>query len=108
MIFVRDTNSWIPAQDDQNRVLDGAYFKFASVTRDQVGRPSVQIDLDDTGKDIFCKITAVNVQKQMAIFVGGTLVTAPVIQDKICGGSAIINGEYTIATAKVLADNLNE
>lgn len=108
IIFVKDTNSWLAAQDSQKRLLNGAYFKFASVTRDQVWRPSVQIDLDDTGKDIFCKITEVNIQKQMAIFVWGVLVTAPTIQDKICGGSAIINGDYTVDTAKKLADDLNE
>lgn len=108
VVFVRDTNSWLPARDPQNRVLNGAYFKLATVTRDQVGRPAVQIDLDDTGKDIFCKITEGNIQKQMAIFVGGVLVTAPTIQDKICGGTAIINGEYDMATAKTLADSLNE
>jgi protein-export membrane protein SecD len=107
-IFVKDSNSWLPAQDSEKRILNGAYFKFASVTRDQVGRPSVQIDLDEVGKDIFCKITEQNVQKQMAIFVGGVLVTAPTIQDKICGWSAIINGDYTVDSAKLLADSLNE
>lgn len=108
LIFVRDTSSWIAAQDDQKRLLNWAYFKFASVTRDQVGRPSVQINLDDTGKDIFCKITQSNIQKQMAIFVWGKLVTAPTIQDKICWWSAIINGDYDVASAKLLADSLNE
>lgn len=108
IIFVRDMSNWISAQDDQKRLLNGAYFKFASVTRDQVGRPSVQIDLDDTGKDIFCKITQSNIKKQMAIFVGWKLITAPVIQDKICGWSAIINGDYDIASAKTLAESLNE
>ncbi len=108
IVFVKDSNNWIPAKDPQNRILNGAYFKFASVTRDQVGRPSVQIDLDETGKDIFCKITENNIQKQMGIFVGGKLVTAPAIQSKICGGTAIINGDFDLASAKQLADDLNE
>jgi len=108
VVFVRDSNSWLPAKDSSNRVLNGAYFKLATVTRDQVGRPAVQIQLDDTGKDIFCKITESNIKKQMAIFVGGKLVTAPTIQDKICGGTAVINGDYDMASAKTLSDNLNE
>lgn len=108
VVFVRDSNTWLTARDDENRVLNGAYFKLATVTRDQLGKPAVQIDLDDTGKDIFCKITESNVQKQMAIFVGWILVTAPTIQDKICGWSAIINGEYDMISAKALADSLNE
>lgn len=108
VIFVRDQNMWIAAKDSQNRVLNGAYFKFASVSRDQVGRPAVQVDLDDTGKDIFCNITQSNIQKQMAIFVWGVLATAPTIQDKICWWSAIINGSFDLAGAKELADSLNE
>lgn len=44
----------------------------------------------------------------MAIFVGGKLVTNPTINSKICGGTAQIEGSYTTATAKELADSLNE
>lgn len=105
---MRDRNTRLPAKDSSNRVLNGTYFKFASVTRDQVGRPAVQIDLDETGKEIFCKLTESNIQKQMGIFVGGILVTSPTIQSKICGGSAIINGDFDVASAKLLADDLNE
>ncbi|MFA7284742.1 MAG: SecD/SecF family protein translocase subunit [Candidatus Absconditabacterales bacterium] len=108
VVFVRDRNTRLPAKDSLNRILNGTYFKFASVTRDQVGRPAVQIDLDETGKEIFCKLTESNIQKQMGIFVGGKLVTSPTIQSKICGGSAIINGDFDVASAKLLADDLNE
>ena len=49
-----------------------------------MGEPVVVINLDDQGKDIFCTITAANIGKPMAIFVGGNLLTAPNIQSKIC------------------------
>jgi preprotein translocase subunit SecD len=45
----------------------------------------VVINLDDQGKEVFCTITQNNLQKPMAIFVGGNLLTAPNIQSKICG-----------------------
>jgi len=44
----------------------------------------------------------------MAIFVGGNLLTAPNIQTKICGGTAQINGGFTVDSAKELASALNE
>jgi SecD/SecF fusion protein len=44
----------------------------------------------------------------MAIFVGWTMVTAPVIREKICGWSAQIDGQFTPASAKQLVQDLNE
>ena len=67
--FVQNKQSWITAVDSENRVLNGASFKMASVGSSQLGKPVVLIDFDDTGKDIFCKITEQIIGKQMAIFV---------------------------------------
>ena len=58
--------------------------KFSMVHTSEMGEPVVVINLDDQGKDIFCTITAANIGKPMAIFVGGNLLTAPNIQSKIC------------------------
>ena len=44
----------------------------------------------------------------MAIFVGGQLITAPTIQDKICGGTAQIDGQFDAAGAKELSNSLND
>jgi preprotein translocase subunit SecD len=83
-VFVQDRESWVPATDSQNNLLNGAYFKYAGTSASEVGEPVVTINLDDKGKDIFCNITQANVGKPMAIFVGGNLLTAPNIQTKIC------------------------
>lgn len=82
-VFVQDRETWVPATDGQN-VLNGAYFKFANTSTSEMGKPVVAINLDDNGKEIFCKITESNIGKPMAIFVGGNLLTAPTIQSKIC------------------------
>jgi len=50
-----------------------------------MGEPVVVINLDEKGKEVFCNITSRNINKPMAIFVGGNLLTAPNIQTKICG-----------------------
>ena len=94
-IRVQDTQTWIPAKDPKsNDILNGAFFKFANVAQSQTGLPVVAINFDEKGKEIFCNITEANIGKQMAIFVGGQLMTAPTIQDKICGGTAEISGTY--------------
>lgn len=106
-VFVQDRETWIQATDGQN-VLNGAYFKFANTSTSEMGEPVVVINLDEKGKEVFCNITQNNIGKPMAIFVGGNLLTAPNIQSKICGGTAEINGSFTSASAKELANSLNE
>ena len=106
-IFVQNKESRVPATDGKN-ILNGAYFKFANPSSSEVGEPIVAINFDDQGKDIFCSITEANIKSPMAIFVGGNLLTAPTIQSKICGGTAQINGNFTTASAKELANSLNE
>lgn len=107
-IHVSDSLRRLPAQDPKTQnVLNGAYFKYASVGQSQTGKPVVSIQFDDQGKEIFCNLTEVLIGKQMAIFVGGNLMTAPVIRDKICGGAAQIDGSFDIKGARQLADDLN-
>lgn len=106
-VFVQDRETWVPATDGQ-KILNGAYFKFANTSTSEMGEPVVVINLDDAGKEIFCTITQNNINKQMAIFVGGNMLTAPNIQTKICGGTAEINGGFTTETAKSLSNALNE
>lgn len=107
-VFIQNKQSWITAVDSENRVLNGASFKMASVGSSQLGKPVVLIDFDDTGKDIFCKITEQIIGKQMAIFVWGQMITAPVIQDKICAGTAQIDGQFDWESARALVESLNE
>lgn len=66
------------------------------------------LNFDEQGKEIFCSITEKNLNKQMAIFIGGNLITSPVIQTKICDGAAQIDGSFTPASAKELASSLND
>ncbi len=107
-VFVSEAPQWIIAIDDKNNILDGAYFAYATPGINQIGKPVVTINFNDQGKDIFCNLTKIHVNKQMAIFVGGELMTAPVINEPICGGSAQIDGNFTSASARELSDNLNE
>lgn len=92
----------------QDTDLDGKHFRTAAVATDPTTNfPVVQIQFDDEGGRLFQELTARNVQKRIAIFVGGELVSAPVVQQEISGGSAIISGSQNIEEARRLAMDLN-
>lgn len=108
-VFVQDRQMRISAYDSKtNEILNGAYFEYASTSLSQIGEAVVAIKFDEKGKDIFCNITAENIGTPMAIFAGGKMLTSPVIQSKICGGTAQIDGWFTSQSAQELANALNE
>lgn len=107
IVFVQDRETWTTAKSSKWDILNGAYFKYATVSQWQMWEPVVAINFDDQGKEVFCDITAENIQNQMAIYVWWVQLSAPVIQAKICGGTAQIDGSFTSESAKELVDNLN-
>ncbi|MBN2306633.1 protein translocase subunit SecD [Candidatus Peregrinibacteria bacterium] len=87
--------------------LDGSHFKYASVTYDQLGAPQVAITFDNEGADMFSELTERLVSQQLAIFVGGELISAPRVNQKISGGQAVITGVGSLQKALQLANDLN-
>lgn len=87
--------------------LTGEQFVRADVQVNQIGEPYVSINFNEKGAKLFEEITGRNVQKPVAIFVGGTLISAPNVNEKISGGTAQISGSFTFDQAKTLARDLN-
>ena len=88
--------------------LTGADLKKASVEfNNQTGSPEVALQFTDAGATKFANITEKNVGKPLAIFLDSTPISAPVVQQQISGGSAVINGQFTLEEAKQLALTLN-
>jgi preprotein translocase subunit SecD len=69
----------------------------------QDGLPIIQFRFDTTGARIFCRITQENLKKPFAIVLDNEVISAPVIQSAICGGSGIILGRFTVESATRLA-----
>lgn len=86
--------------------LTGQHFKRAD-TEFQGLNPVVTIEFTDEGADLFEQITERLVGEQLAIFVGGDMISAPRVNTKITGGSAIIEGGFTTESAVQLARELN-
>jgi protein-export SecD/SecF family membrane protein len=89
--------------------LTGQYLNSAKLDfNQQTGSPEVSISFNDQGATLFENLTGANIGKKIAIFVDGSMISDPVVQDKISGGQAVITSPtFTIATAKQLASNLS-
>lgn len=69
--------------------------------------PIVRLDFTKEGAELFADITRENIGRTLAIFLDGDLKSAPVINEEIDGGSAIISGGFTPQEARDLVRNLN-
>lgn len=87
--------------------LTGKALKSARVEFDQFGKPDIAISFNSEGSALFEKITGDNIGQQIAIFLDGNMISAPVVNQKIVGGNAVITGNFTIEEAQSLASLLN-
>ncbi len=88
---------------DTESLMTGSDISDARPTFDENGSPQVSISFNPRGSVTFERITGENVQKRMAIVLDGKVYSAPVIQQQISGGQAVINGNFTIDEANDLA-----
>ncbi|MFA7685460.1 MAG: protein translocase subunit SecF, partial [Candidatus Gracilibacteria bacterium] len=87
--------------------LNGKHFVRADVQIDNFYQPYVSIQFNEEGAKLFEEVTGRNVNKRIAIFVGGEYISSPKVNEKIAGGNAQISGQFTNEEAKNLAQNLN-
>ena len=92
--------------------LTGAELKKAQVTFGSTGReagPQVSIEFTEKGAKLFADITKRNVGKPLGMFLDGLPISwpAPIVQQEILGGSAVITGQFTVEEAKNLSVQLN-
>ncbi|OGW75596.1 MAG: hypothetical protein A2Z72_08535 [Omnitrophica bacterium RBG_13_46_9] len=85
--------------------MRGEHIASAEVDFDQqrFGTPYVKFTLDKEGAKIFADVTRENLEKQLAIVLDGTLISAPVIRSVIPGGEGRIEGNFSRDSARRLA-----
>ena len=84
--------------------LTGADLADARVRIDsRYNEPYVALEFNRKGARIFERITENNLKKRLAIVLDNNVYSAPVIQDRIAGGSAQITGNFTDKEARDLA-----
>ncbi len=88
--------------------LTGSDVKKASVVFDpNKGTPQVQLDFTKSGIDKFAQTTKKNIGKRVGIFIDEYLISAPVVQQAILEGNAVITGDFSVDEAKQLAQDIN-
>ncbi len=88
---------------DAAPVVSGEDLVDAQPSFDQNGRPAVNFRFDPTGARKFGDYTAENIGNPFAIVLDGEVISAPVIQSHIPGGSGIITGNFTVEESTNLA-----
>jgi protein-export membrane protein SecD len=101
-IGVANESEWL------NTKLSGKNLKKATIEYDQTSMvPQVGLEFDNEGAQLFADITTRNVGKPVAIFLDGSPISVPKVDEPILGGKAVINGNFSVAEAKQLVQRLN-
>jgi preprotein translocase subunit SecD len=97
------SNDGVPVVVKRRAIITGDQLIDSQVTTDQNNAPAVSFRFDSTGGRRFAQATQENVGKPFAIILDGKVISAPNINEPILGGSGIISGNYTVASANELA-----
>lgn len=95
--------------------IDGGMITSATRSTDaNTNLPDVSMSFNSQGSTLFCNVTrdrfshtAGTPDNKIAIFIDKNLIEDANVQSEICGGSGIITGGFTAASAEALAVQLN-
>ena len=104
-------NELVPSLDEEGQfyilerspVVTGEELVDAQPSFDQNGRPAVSFRFNPTGGRKFGDYTADNIGNPFAIVLDSEVISAPVIQSHISGGSGIITGRFLVEESTNLA-----
>lgn len=104
-------NLLLPSSEDPNEfyvveeapVVTGEELTNASPSFDQNNRPAVSFNFNVSGARKFGEYTGAHVGEPFAIVLDNEVISAPVIQTAITGGSGIITGNFSIEESTNLA-----
>jgi len=88
---------------EETPVVSGDELVDAQPAFDQNNNPAVNFRFDTTGARKFGDYTANNIGKPFAIVLDDEVISAPVIQSHIAGGSGIITGNFSVEESTKLA-----
>ena len=101
----------LPMQAEPQRMLPigrrpmitGDMLVKAAASQDQYGQPDVTFSLNGIGTRRFCDVTTAHVGEPFAIVLDDKIVSAPNLNEAICGGSAQISGHFSVQESSDLA-----
>lgn len=94
----------VPEIVDRAPLMTGERLARAAPAEDvHTGQVVLSFQFDSSGARIFCQITREHVGARFAILLDGQVLTAPRINEAICGGSGQISGNFDAESASNLA-----
>jgi len=88
--------------------LTGKYLKNSVLEFDQTtNQPQVGLEFTAEGASLFEEITKRNIGKKLAIYLDGSPISVPRVDEAISGGKAQISGSFKVEEAKQLVQRLN-
>ena len=111
LVFKIQNDKYTPDSENELPYLDsglyGKHVKRAALDFSEYGEPIISLVLNKEGSDIFEKVTSENINKILAIYLDGEIISEPYIRDRILGGNAQITGDFTIEESRALVNSLN-
>ncbi len=88
--------------------LTGADLQSAEVSFEtNTGKPGISLQFSKEGGEKFAAITQRNIGKNLPILLDEDVITAPVVNEPITDGQALISGAFTVEDARKLSIQLN-
>jgi len=84
-------------------ILTGSEVSDARVSFDEGNQPVIGFTLNNFGANVFGDFTARSIGKRLAVVLDGKVFSAPVIRERIGGGSGQISGRFTVDEAGSVA-----
>lgn len=107
VFIAKNPSKWMVAKTADWDFLNEKYFEKSAVSLNQAFQPQIELAFNNEWARIFGELSKRLVWKQMAIFVGGEMLTAPTINEAILSGRAVITWSYTRKEAAELSQNIN-
>lgn len=87
----------------KDALMTGEYITDARSNIDSMNQAYVSLSFNSAGSRLFERVTGDNVERRLAIVLDGKVYSAPVIREKIRGGTAQITGSFSTDEARDLA-----
>lgn len=84
---------------DNNTILTGQDVKNATTSFDELGKPVISLEFNESGTKKFAEATEKFIGQQIAIYMDEQMLTNPTVQSVITNGQAVITGSMTVEEA---------
>lgn len=91
---------------DSEKIIDARHVTSADVVYLSEGQIGLNLKLTEEGAKRIAFATENNIGRPLAILIEGTVVSAPIVRERIDGGGLTISGDFTFSELDALAKRI--